>query len=129
MLAAVARAIYCVEAVGSSSIARGLWRAWTALMASVLGPARPSGPACISLSWLEAWWPGGFSMFFFLMRLLVLAWLGVRVPVSYAPSAFIGTQHNRQSRDKDSNGIHLQTRLSAEGIKACSAIVAALLEP
>jgi hypothetical protein len=45
----------------------------------------------LSLSWLEAWWPGGFSVFFFLQRLLVLARVGVRGPVSYAPSAFIGS--------------------------------------
>jgi hypothetical protein len=50
MLAAVARANCCVEVAGSSSIVRGLWRAWTALMASALGTARPSGPECISLS-------------------------------------------------------------------------------
>ena len=60
MLAAVARAICCVEVAGSSSIVCGLWRAWTALMASALGSARPSGPACSSLSLLAggvvAWW-------------------------------------------------------------------------
>jgi hypothetical protein len=66
MLVVVARANCCVEAAGSSSIVRGLWRAWTTLMASALGTARLSGPACISLSWLEVWWPGGFSVFFFL---------------------------------------------------------------
>jgi hypothetical protein len=90
MLADVARANYCVEAARSSSIVRGLWRAWTSLMALALGTARPFGPACISLSWLEAWWPGGFSVFFFLRQLLVLARVGVRGPVNYAPSAFIG---------------------------------------
>ena len=52
MLAAVARVNCCVEAAGSSSILRGLWRASNALMASVLGTARTSGPACISLSLL-----------------------------------------------------------------------------
>jgi hypothetical protein len=52
MLADVARANCCVEAARSSSIVCGLWRAWTALMASALGTARPSGPACISLSLL-----------------------------------------------------------------------------
>jgi hypothetical protein len=86
MLAAVARVNCCVEAAGSSSIVCGLWRASNALMASVLGTARTSGPACISLSWLEAWWCGGLSVFFFLRRLLVLASVGVRGPVSYAPS-------------------------------------------
>jgi hypothetical protein len=50
MLAAVARANCCVQVAGSSSIVRGLWRAWTTLMASALGTARPSCPACISLS-------------------------------------------------------------------------------
>ena len=51
---------------------------------------RPVLRASLSLSWLEAWWPGGFSVFFFLRQLLVLARVGVRGPVNYAPSAFIG---------------------------------------
>jgi hypothetical protein len=91
MLVAVTCAIYCVEAAGSSCVARGLWRAWTALMASALGAARPSSPACLSLSYLEAWWLGSFSVFSFLRRLLVLARVGVRGPIWYAPSSFIGS--------------------------------------
>ena len=59
MLAAVARANCCVEVAGSSSIVRGLWRAWTALMALALGTARPSGPPCISLS--PGWRRGGLA--------------------------------------------------------------------
>jgi hypothetical protein len=66
ILAVVAHANCCVEAAGSSSIVRGLWRAWTALMASALGTARPSGPACISLSLSPGWRRGGLatSLFF-----------------------------------------------------------------